>query len=100
MEGPQLTRETICSRAPAALMETLVHAFVVPALRKLREERGTHSVSDDGEIKSCATRHGRVAMPRTQLLPFQGARDNARRHVSPFANYTRACPPPDSCLQC
>jgi hypothetical protein len=56
MEGPQLTRETICSRAPAALMETLVHAFVVPALRKLREERGTQFVGAANQIKGRARR--------------------------------------------
>lgn len=32
------------------------HTFVVPALRKLREERGTHGVNDASESKSWATR--------------------------------------------
>ncbi len=33
-----------------------IQEFVVPALRKVREERGTHCVSDGGEIKGRATR--------------------------------------------
>jgi hypothetical protein len=37
-------------------METLVHAFVVPALRKLREERGTQFVGAANQIKGRARR--------------------------------------------
>jgi hypothetical protein len=34
------------------LREALAHAFVVPALRKVREERGTHLVAGASKIKS------------------------------------------------
>lgn len=43
------------------MSETLVQAFVVPALRKVREERGTRVVGDANAIKGRATR---------QLTPY------------------------------
>jgi hypothetical protein len=33
------------------VIEALVHAFVVPALRNVREERGTHFVGTANEIE-------------------------------------------------
>jgi hypothetical protein len=42
------------------LIETLMQAFVVPALRNLREERGTRFVGTVKEIKGRATRRGEV----------------------------------------
>jgi hypothetical protein len=38
------------------VIEAMVQAFVVPALRKLREERGTRFVGDASKIKGRATR--------------------------------------------
>jgi hypothetical protein len=46
----------------------VAHAFVVPALRKLREERGTHGVSYDGESKSWGhTPVCQIAIKKRQL---------------------------------
>jgi len=36
------------------VIDPLVEAFPIPALRKEREGRGTHSVADVGEIESLA----------------------------------------------
>ena len=40
---------------PAGISE-LVPAFPAPALRKVREGQGTHSIACAGEVKSWATR--------------------------------------------
>ena len=49
---------------------TVTAAFVVPALRKVREERGTHFIADAGEIKSL----GHPPEPRCAVVP---ERENA-----------------------
>jgi hypothetical protein len=41
--------------SPCRLIKTRVQTFAVPALRKLREERGTPAWSDANEIKGWAT---------------------------------------------
>ena len=46
------------------MIETLMQAFVVPVLRKLREERGTRFVGTIKEIKSRATRPN---LPRAEI---------------------------------
>ena len=46
------------------MIETLMQAFVVPALRKLREGRGTRFVGTVKEIKGRATRPN---LPRAEI---------------------------------
>jgi hypothetical protein len=46
------------------MIETLMQAFVVPALRKVREERGTRFVGTVKEIKGRATRPN---LPRAEI---------------------------------
>ena len=51
-----------------------MQAFVVPALRNLREERGTRFVGTVKEIKGWATRltqlFGRILVEAASLCPF------------------------------
>jgi hypothetical protein len=50
VKGIEGWREEFVSRSDG--VASLVRAFVVPALRKEREERGTQFIGDVGEVKS------------------------------------------------
>ncbi len=67
------------------MIDSLAQALRIPALRKVREERGTHCVGDASEIKSLGhppcERWGQGQFVSRLIIACLGAYVSGRRHL-------------------